>query len=537
MFNTLRTDIKFVGTTPYLMSNSALEVEITMGEGFRLTSIVVKDNSSSMTEFTLNGSIYESTLSFNILADTKITAEFSEISYIFVLYHAENKSVPSNTGTTYVETITATSNKTGYADTVIGYFGTTTVLTTNNATTSRLDGWYYYPYDNYDGTFFPESAVLNSQNASYQFSNMRENFILIANYTAVYTVTASSYYKHTSTMGTGNNTFTPGGDELGFVDITNTAVETNKYDVGTAMQIVSDNAIDTNSNVLWAWYFKQTGDTIARLFATYSIVGNDIVFSVQSGYTTGDFEDANYAITVVGGVITLTFDLNNATSGDYYAVYKKYYQVSVAVNDLTSDPEGTGSYGTATATITNGYQTYDGLSNFTADYNQTPVTKWLEYGSVVTFSQTAVIARNYVFKYWTSTTEFTGENTDPSYNITVQDTANIVANFVQTFSVLFTVFPDDSGSIVLSDTSGTFEEGTVITATVTALTGFRFSRITKDDLTVVTNATAGITVNNRTISVTINKDNAGTYVFEFITLYYMNINTISNGLPTTFPAR
>ena len=565
VFDTTRNDVVFVGNIPYVFQGTEITVKVITANGFGILATSVDGN--TLNEGSTSGNTF--TTSFVINADAKVNVEFKELEYVFNLYHSENKGVPSDNMTgIYRESVDETnlidlSNKF-----IIGYFGEATVSTMTTNDSSRFDSWYIADYPEGELTEFPTATKVSAttstvSGATFEILNgtgsasvtdTRRNFILIANYIAVYQVFTESYYRHNSAFTSGNQYVTVGGDELGFVSITNTAtVGDNKYDVNTIIDISSKDTIDVNRNQLWTWYFKQEGTTQAKLLATYSYDADSGIgtFTIVDSFKTGEFENVNYQVTITGNVISLTFTLNSNTSGMYYAIYKEYFNVTISTHDLTDAPEGTGNYGSITATINTGYNTslnestysVTGSTNISGSTDAT-ISRWVEHNAVMTFTQLAETSRNYVFKYFNVSYQEDNIEFSSIQSILISSDITVQANFIQKFAIFFDAYPENSGIINVSNNGGLYEEGDIVEATVRSvdLNSYRFSRITKlrtEGSTIYYDNVSsgnGITISNQTISITVNKANSGTYVFQFISLYSITVSTIPSGIPSNFEA-
>jgi len=115
-----------------------------------------------------------------------------------------------------------------------------------------------------------------------------------------------------------------------------------------------------------------------------------------------------------------------------------------------------------------------------------------DYGTVVTL--TAVANTGYQFDYWSG--DASGSN--PSIQITMDGNKSIIAHFTeippQQYTLITSVDPSESGSIILDPSGGTYDEGTIVTATVNVNSGYQFDHWSGD--ASGSNPSIQITMNN-----------------------------------------
>ena len=452
---------------------------------------------------------------------------------------------------------------------------------------NRSDAIFRTGYSYYDdeSTITITGSVINNVLTNY-FEN---GFYIAAYFKTVYDVYVKSHYRH-DVGGTwyedkaqvGLNTSTkiidPTLDDLGYVEIVTDSNSidpdnANKFDVDTSMKLMSKaSVLDTQDkrdrNELWSWYYLPSGQTSARLIAMYQ-------YEVTGGATANRYYQVASPYTCViepDGQVSLSFVLSDDTDGTYYAIYKLYYKVELAVKDLTDNPTGTGEYGRAKADLSGKINSYFETSfeivgaTTDADSKNNSMFRWVEYNTSIQFTQTAFEDRQYAFKYWNLSYEGEiNESVDIVYIISDRDIV-VVANFIQMFMIEIKAYPTDTipdvtshfdfrivsgyGYRVPGENKWMCDERTVL-----EITGgidvdearYRFSRITKDVTgnlggnTVLTGQVGGdttlgtgIQVNGKVITFTVNGINTGVYVYQYITTYAVGTATSPNGIPSYF---
>ena len=150
------------------------------------------------------------------------------------------------------------------------------------------------------------------------------------------------------------------------------------------------------------------------------------------------------------------------------------------------------------------------------------------YPSGSTATLKAIANTGYIFTNWTK--DGSVVSTDASYSFTVSENASYVANFTVApqYSITVTANPTEGGTVT---GAGNYYQGTSVTLTATANTGYAFVNWTKNGTQVSTNPTYTFTVTA-----------AGNYVANFetvsshsVTVVQTEGGTISANVDTAYP--
>ena len=630
-FVTTRTDIMFdEDGKPWFITGSEINLEFTISAGFDGTALV--DGSGKPKEGTTTITKVDNyeILRFVILLDNPGTAMvktfIKEKYYSYTRYFAMNGINISTVNEIYqvnniasdckYDTFAPGTNTVVTSSSTIGYFGTITFEEDHSRDQyARFNGWYLvrdvidlepgeedpYSFDSktIEDVINDGKAInLNVSDRTIEITGtplfdgtnalsnyIERNFIILADFKAVYTVNVEAYYRYaasaptpelrgvgaddtTATVGTTFKMETGGLVNLNSdgtnhelrVDITNVQTKTLDgtyyYDIGTEMIIQSK--VNNNEERLWGWYFisleklnnaDNSDDKTSTLIGLYDYNGGNPI------YDTGSLTD--HRITLAGDVATLKFNLSLSTAGTYYAIYKKYYSVTIASADNTLSQSGGGDYGIVTSTLTTGHigtdiNSYSVLGTHNTNANPDEISKWVEYSSKLAFEQETVDVANranYSFEYWdVATLDESGNILDVAKNtnsdvpeLIIDSNFRITAYFIQRFKISFSTNPSGAGSFGLfTPSEDGYREGDVVEVTCTNNNTdmYRFSRITKkvgeEFVTVVSGGDITIIPGTMTINIVINQNTAGEYVYQFITMYSISVTTSPNGIPTYF---
>ena len=388
-----------------------------------------------------------------------VTATANEF-YTFFNW-TEDETVVS-TDATYAFVVTADRNLVANF-TIITYEVTVTANPVEGGTVAGA-GTYDY------GTLVTIAATAN---VGYTFNNWTEDDAIVstdASYT--FTIVEDHELVANFTINTYNVTVAADPAEGG------TVTGAGSYDYGTSVTVTAT-AIEEYSFINWT----EDGEVVSTDESYTFIIANDHDFVANFAMITYDVTVT--ANPVEGGIVTGAGTYAEGRAVTIVATANTGY----TFDNWTEDGEVVSTDESYTFTI---YDDHDFVANFTINtYNVTVTANPAEggtvtgastydYGTSVTIAATA--NTGYTFDNWTEDGEVV--STDESYSFTIADDHDFVANFtINTYNVTVAADPVEGGTVT---GAGTYDYGTSVTITATAIEEYSFVNWTEDGEVVST---------------------------------------------------
>jgi hypothetical protein len=447
-----------------------------------------------------NGSVTMSPSGGTYLEETTVKlTPVANSGYVFSSWSGTNAAdVTSNGDGTY--SIVMSSDKVIYANFVVGPTCTTVHL---EAAEDTYMSSYNKTY-NYGGVNL--FKVTNNSSGTNRGALIRWDLSSIPSNATISTASVTVYVSTSSTqtynMYALRRTWVEGTTSPGAAS--STSANWNTYNGSDSWGTLgaantSSDRYDTNLWGAGSTSFSSTGSKEVSL--------NSSGIAVIQQWVSGSL--ANYGVTLQNYTTTSGSDNLQISSSEHTTnagpTLNVYYCVNPTTYTLTAGNDGNGSV------------------------SLSPSGGTYETGTIVTL--TPVPNSGYVFSNWTGTdADDLTDNGNGTYSITMDADKSVMANFITTTLKTLTITTDEHGTVSANPGGGAYEEGTVVTLTPVANSGYIFSSWS--------GANAGEVYDNLDGSYSITMDGNKVLAANFVVIpqYTLTVSTTGNGSVTLSPA-